>query len=74
MAVMTWEVVGKTWCDRVKAEVELLEQRIYPGEVVPDPQAPFQVRARKCTCGLECNLAGFACQYSFTNPNYDPFA
>lgn len=74
MAIIVWEVVDKTYCDRVKEEVDLLEERVYPGDAVPDGGAPFTVRARKCSQGLECNLTGLRCRYSFVNPDYDPFA
>jgi hypothetical protein len=74
MAESIWLVVGKIWCDRAQAEADLLEQRVYAGEVLANAEAPFQVRARKCSFGTECNLAGFTCRYAFNNPNHDPFA
>jgi hypothetical protein len=74
MADSVWIEVDKVWCDRVSAEVALLEERVYPAEVLPDTGAPYQVRARKCTLGLDCNLAGYTCRYALNNPNYDPFA
>ncbi len=73
MPTIIWEVTKKIWCDRVKKEVDLLEERVYPDEPVPDVGKPFQVLARKCPLGVECNLIGFACRWSGLNPNYDPF-
>ena len=46
----------------------------YLGDPLPDVGRPYKVLARKCSLGLECNLAGFACRWSYTNPDYDPFA
>jgi hypothetical protein len=74
MADSIWLVVDKIWCDRAQAEADLLEERVYASEIVPNVEAPYRVRARKCSFGLECNLAGFTCRYAFNNPNSDPFA
>jgi hypothetical protein len=74
MATIVLQVVDKIWCDRVRQEAELLEERVYPADAVPDVGAPFKVRARRCAFGTECNLAGCACRWSYLNPNYDPFA
>lgn len=74
MAETIWIEVDKVWCDRVMAEAALLEERVYPAEPLRDAGTPYQVRARKCAYGLECNLAGYTCRYAFNNPNYDPFA
>lgn len=73
VATTVWEVANSIWCDRVRQEVGLLEERIYPGERLPDGGAYYQVHGRKCTLGIECNLAGYPCCWAFTNPNYDPF-
>ena len=74
MADSIWLVVDKIWCDRAQAEADLLEERVYASEIVANVEPPYQVRARKCSFGLECNLAGFTCRYAFNNPNHDPFA
>jgi hypothetical protein len=74
MAAIVWEVVKKIQCDRLKEEADLLEERVYPDESVPDPARPYQVRARKCSLGMDCNLAGYTCVWAYNNPNYDPFA
>jgi hypothetical protein len=73
MSNSIWLVVDKVWCDRMKAEAELLEERVFAADVLPDAQVPYQVRARKCSLGVECNLAGYTCRWSFTNPSFDPF-
>jgi hypothetical protein len=73
MSKTVWTAVDRIWCDRMKQEAELLEQRVYPGDLVPDVDVPFQVRARKCSFDIECNLAGFTCRWAFSNPNGDPF-
>ena len=73
MPKIVWETTNKIWCDRTRQEVDLLEERIYPDEALPEVGLTFRVRARKCPLGLECNLEGFACRWSGLNPNYDPF-
>ncbi len=74
MAVMVWETTRTTWCTQKGQEAALLEQRVYSSEVLPDVGAPYRVRARKCSLGVECSLAGCNCRWAFSNPNYDPFA
>ena len=73
MTQSVWLVVDQVWCERAQAKADLLKERVYAGEVLPNVEASFQVRARKCSFGLECNLAGFTCKFAFNNPNYDPF-
>lgn len=74
MATIVWETVSQRWCDLMNQEAELLEERVYPADFLPDVGAPYQVWARKCSLGVSCNLAGYACRWSFVNPGYDPFA
>lgn len=74
MSNSVWLVVDKVWCDRMKSEADLLEERVFPDAALLDANTPFQVRARKCSFGMACNLIGFKCQYAMNNPNYDPFA
>jgi hypothetical protein len=57
----------------VGREAELLEERVYLDDPFPDVGQPFHVRARKCSLGADCNLAEYACRWSYINPNYDPF-
>jgi hypothetical protein len=69
MAQSQWLVIDEVWCDRVQAPAELLEERVYPADVVPEAALTYQVRARKCAFGVDCNLAGYTCRYAFNNPN-----
>jgi hypothetical protein len=73
MATTVWTVVDTVWCERQGQHAQLLEQRVYPAEVLPGVEPAFQVRARKCSFDVDCNLAGFTCRWAFNNPNYDPF-
>lgn len=73
MAKAVWEVSKTIWCDALKRDADLLEERVYPDDEVPDVAQPYHVRARKCSFGLECNLDGYYCRWSALNPNYDPF-
>jgi hypothetical protein len=74
MSTTVWEVIDTIRCDRTGEKAQLLEERVYAGDPVPDVGRPFHVRARKCSLGGECNLAGYACRWSYLNPNFDPFA
>ncbi|MBI3360634.1 MAG: hypothetical protein HY023_05940 [Chloroflexi bacterium] len=73
MAKIAWESVQKHWCDLMQEEAHLLEERIYPDDLLPDAALPYQVGARKCSFGIDCNLAGYHCRWAWTNPDYDPF-
>lgn len=72
MATIMWETVSQHWCGLMDQAAELLEERVYPADVLPGVGVPYHVRARKCSLGLNCNLAGCACRWSFLNPAYDP--
>lgn len=74
MATTVWQIIDTITCDRTREQAHLLEERVYPDESLPDVGHPFKVRARKCSLGSECNLAGYACRWSYLNPNFDPFA
>lgn len=74
MAVIVWEIVDRHWCDLAQQQAELLEERVYPGDPLPDPGALYQVRGRKCALAVDCNRAGYSCRWAWTNPDYDPFA
>jgi hypothetical protein len=74
MATVVWKTIKTIRCDRVGQEAELLEERVYFDDPLPDVGQPFRVRARKCSLGTECNLAHYACRWSYLNPDYDPFA
>ena len=72
MATVEWVTVRSIWCDRVGQEAELVEQRVYPSDRMSDVES-YHVKARKCHLGVDCNLAGYRCRWSFLNPGYDPF-
>jgi hypothetical protein len=73
MASQVEEVISRTWCGRIPEPALLLEERVYPAEIMPDNALSFQVIARKCAFGQECQVAGIPCRWSGLNPNYDPF-
>lgn len=74
MTTIAWVVVDTIRCERVGQDADLLEEREYFEDRLTDVGRPYRVRARKCSFGLECNLAEHRCQWSYINPNYDPFA
>lgn len=75
MSTIVWEVVDEIQCDRTGEAAQLLEQRAYPPEYMPEAGGvAFKVLARKCSLGRACNLAEYKCRWSFLNPNFDPFA
>lgn len=73
MATIIWKAVDKTKCVYTGAEADLLEERAYLDEPIPGAGQAFRVLSRKCSLATECNLAGFACQWAYTNPGRDPF-
>jgi hypothetical protein len=73
MAKIVWEIVDTIQCDRTGEPAHLMEERIYLDDPFPDLGQPHIVRARKCSLAEQCNLAGYACRWSFLNPNFDPF-
>jgi hypothetical protein len=73
MSTTVWKIVGQTSCVYTGWPAELLEQRVYFDEHVPDVGQPYRVLARKCSRALECNQAGYSCQWAYTNPGRDPF-
>jgi hypothetical protein len=68
-----WVPIKKQWCDILQDEAELLEQRVYPSEVIPDMEG-YRVTGHKCTAAITCNLIGCQCQWSYTGPGTDRFA
>jgi hypothetical protein len=72
MASQVVEVISRTSCGRIPEPALLLEERVYPAEIMPDGALSFQVIARKCAYGQECQSAGIPCRWSGLNPNYDP--
>ncbi|MDW8327421.1 MAG: hypothetical protein RMK99_12705 [Anaerolineales bacterium] len=73
MSTIVWKVVRKINCVYTGQPAELLEQRLYFDEHVPDVGLPYRVLARKCSQATECNLAGYSCRWAYTNPGRDPF-
>ncbi len=72
MASNNWVKTGGKWCDFVHQDVEILEQRAYPDDRLPD-MIGYQVVGRKCTAAIDCNMLGVPCKWAFTNPNSDQF-
>ena len=73
MAVKKWESIKVRYCERVKTDVALDAQVIYPAEFMPDQ--PPQVVGHRCSHAFSCNLDDRAsCVWAGTNPAYDPFA
>jgi len=73
MSVTGWFTVKTTWCERAGRHARLLEQRVYPAEILPDTLG-YRVRARKCECAIDCNLSEFPCRWAYIRPEHDPFA
>lgn len=72
MATQKWIAVKREWCNLAEQDVELMELRVYPEDVIPGTQA-YKVAARKCSVDVTCNMAGFPCKWAYTNPELDPF-
>ncbi len=72
MATEQWVAVKREWCNLVEQDVDLLELRVYPADVLPTGQE-YRVKARKCSVDVTCNMAGFPCKWAYTNPELDPF-
>lgn len=72
MAVCVKIKVNRVWCDRMKREVDLIEERIYPDEAITGPAASYHVQGHYCTLAVNCNMAGYHCRWAMTNPEVDP--
>ncbi len=72
MAYQAWVNTSTAWCERMKTDANMLERRVYPAEIMPDVPR-YQVKARKCSLGIACNLAGISCKWAFTELGSDPF-
>ena len=66
-------LVEKGTCDYLSGQAELIEERVYPADTVPD-LVGYQVISRRCIRAIECNLANVPCRWAFLNPYNDPFA
>ena len=73
MATTKWVKIEGRWCELIHKDVEILEKRVYPAEIMPD-LGNYHVIACKCTADLDCNLAGIQCQYAYTSPGHDPMS
>jgi len=67
-----WVVVKQGRCVQAERKARLLEQRVYPGEILPDTVG-YRVTSRRCDWDIACNQAGFPCRWAFTRPELDPF-
>jgi hypothetical protein len=74
MSTVVWEVIDRLSCDRTGEMAQLLEQRAYAPDHMPDGGGrAFQVLSRKCSLGDQCNMVEYTCRWSFINPDFDPF-
>ncbi len=74
MATLVDHTLKTIYCERVGQTVSLVEERIYPHEILPDAGGTqYQAKRRRCSEGIDCNLAGYSCRWSGLNPDYDPF-
>ena len=53
MAATKWVVVNKTWCDRVDAEAVLMEQRVFPDDILPETLLLNRVIGREAYGAVE---------------------
>jgi len=67
MASVKWVKIDGRWCELINKDIEILEKRVYPAEVMPDIGG-YHVLACKCTADIDCNLAGVRCEYAYNNP------
>lgn len=67
MADVRWVKIDGRWCELINRDIEILEERVYPAEIMPD-LGGYRVLACRCTAAIDCNLAGVRCQYAYTNP------
>lgn len=72
MAHEAWVTTNTRWCEKMKAEAELMEHRVYPVEFMPDFPS-YRINARKCSYGTACNLARFPCKWAYYEQGDDPF-
>jgi hypothetical protein len=80
MATITTVVAATTFCGRAPAEpderardAQLLEQRLYPADLLDTALSGFQRRARTCSLAADCRAEGVACRWTGLNPSVDPF-
>ena len=73
MATLIWQTVSTANCGRAEP-AQLLEERVYPADLLDVSSGAFQVRARTCDHAEECRAAGLPCRWTGLNPSFDPFA
>lgn len=73
MATIVWEPVKTMECARLGSQVELLEKRVYPSDLLDTALVGYHKEGKRCSHGIECNQMGFACRWSGLNPDNDPF-
>jgi hypothetical protein len=74
MTVIVREPIKTIWCQSINDSATLIEERVHPGDSLALVGAPdYRVLRQECSHGVECNLIGCACRWSFLNPDYDPF-
>ncbi len=72
MAETQWKTIKVRFCDHVDCEVDLEVEEVLPAEFLPDQ--PARVRAHRCSRGISCNqFDKVACNWSGSNPAFDPF-
>ncbi|MCA9922167.1 MAG: hypothetical protein KC419_22080 [Anaerolineales bacterium] len=54
MAKAEWIQLGVKYCNRVNEEVELMEKRVYPINVLNSSGEQYRVLARRCSAGYQC--------------------
>ncbi|MFN2135368.1 MAG: hypothetical protein ACK2UK_05400 [Candidatus Promineifilaceae bacterium] len=67
MADVKWVKIEGRWCELINKDIEILEKRVYPSEVMPDTSA-YHILACRCTAAIDCNLAGIPCEHAYNNP------
>lgn len=73
MAGKVWETIRVRYCERVRRDVSLEAQVVYPAEWLPDQ--PPRVIGHRCSYAFACNLDGRpSCIWAGTNPAFDPFS
>ncbi|MFZ0545182.1 MAG: hypothetical protein WAM60_07075 [Candidatus Promineifilaceae bacterium] len=72
MTTEMWVTVEEKHCELIGLDVALAEQRVFPGEHIPDMEG-YRVLRCRCTADVACNLAGIQCQWAYTNPTIDQF-
>jgi len=70
MATIKWVKIDGRWCELFCKEVEILQKRVFPAEVMPDVGG-YRVLACRCTADIDCNLAGVQCKWAYSSPYND---